>query len=54
MNDTDEEIDAAEIDEEEEWIEQLRRSTVAAVEQMNLAKIPCWIETHTKEWNGDW
>ena len=39
MSDTDEEIDAAEI-EEEEWIEDLKRSTAAAIEQMKVATIP--------------
>ena len=50
MNDTDEEIDAAEI-EEEEWVEYMKRSRAAAIEQMKLAKFPCWIETHRrKKW----
>ena len=37
MKDTDEEIDTAEI-EEEEWIEYIKRSTAT----------PCWIETHRR------
>ena len=47
MNDTDEEIDTTEI-EEEEWSEHMKRCTAAAVEQMRIAKIPRWIETHKK------
>ena len=47
MKDTDEETDAAEI-EEEEWIEYVKRSTDTAVERMKAAKIPCWIETHRR------
>ena len=46
VNDTDEEIDTAEI-EQEEWIEYMKRSTAEAEELMQKAKIPCWIETHT-------
>ena len=45
-NDTDEEIDTDEI--EEDWIEDMKRSTAAAVDQMRTAKNPCWIETHKK------
>ena len=51
-NDTDEEIDATEI-EEEDWIEYMKRSTIDAMEQMKNAKIRCWNKTH-KKWNGDW
>ena len=40
INDADEEIDTAAI-EEEEWIVYMKRS-----DQMSTAKIPCWIETH--------
>ena len=47
MKDTDEEIDTGEI-EEEDWIEYMKRSTATAVEKMKAAKIPCWIETHTR------
>ena len=47
MNDTDEEIDTAEI-EEEEWIEYMKRFTAIAVETMKAAKIPCGIETHRR------
>ena len=46
-NDTDEEIDTAET-EEEECIEYVKRNTVVAIERMKTAKIPCWIETHTR------
>ena len=41
MNDTDEEIDTAEIEEEEEeedWIEYVKRSTEEAMERMKTAK----------------
>ena len=48
MNDSYEEIDAAEIEEEEECIENMKRSTAAAIEQMKIARIPCWIETHER------
>ena len=47
MNDTDEELDAAEI-EYEEWIEYMKRSTAAAIEQMKTAKISAGSK-HTKE-----
>ena len=47
MNDTDEELDTIEI-EEEDWIEYMRRSTVAATEQMRIAKIPRELETHKR------
>ena len=45
MNDTDEELDTAEI-EEEDWVEYTKRSTKEAEEQMRAAQIPCWIEPH--------
>ena len=38
MKDTDEEIDTAEI-EEEEWIEYTKRSTATAIERMKVAQI---------------
>ena len=47
MNDTDEEIDAAET-EEEEWIEYMKRSTAAVIEQIRIAKIHCWIKSHKR------
>ena len=47
MNDTDEEIDTAEI-EEEDWINYMKRSTVEAMERMKTAKIQCWIKTHRR------
>ena len=53
MNDTDEDIDTSEI-EEEDWVEYMKCSTAVAVEWMTAAKIPCWIEMHTEEWNGAW
>ena len=45
VNDTDEEIDTAEIDQEER-IEYIKRSTAEAEELMKKANIPYWIETH--------
>ena len=47
MNDTDEELDTAEI-EEKDWAEYTKRSTKEAEEQMRLAQIPCWIEPHRR------
>ena len=34
--------------EEEDWIEYMKRSTAAAVDQMRIATIPCWIETRNR------
>ena len=42
----DEEIDATE--NEEDWIEYIKRSTKEAEEHMEKQKIPCWIETHIR------
>ena len=39
--DNDEEIDAAEID-EEDWVEHIKRSTIEAMEKMENEKIRCW------------
>ena len=47
MNDTDAEIDTAEI-EEEDWIDHMKRSTEEAMEWMRTAKIHCWIKTHRR------
>ena len=47
MKNTDEEIDTADI-EEEEWIEYMKRSTDEAMERMKTAKIQCWIKTHRR------
>ena len=47
MNDTDEEIDTAEI-EEEDWIEYIKRSTDEAMQTMETAKIQCWIKVHSR------
>ena len=47
VKETDEEIDTAEI-QEEEWIEYMKRSTATAIERMKAAKIQCWIETHRR------
>ena len=44
QEDTEEEIDATE--NEEDWIEYIKRSTHEAEEQMKKHKIPCWIEIH--------
>ena len=46
-NDTDEEIDATEIG-EEDWIEYIKRSTNDAMEKVKNAKIRCWNKTHKK------
>ena len=46
-SDSDEEIDAAEI-EEEDWIEYTKRSTNEAMEKMENEKIRCWNMTHRK------
>ena len=45
--DNDEEIDAAEI-EEEEWVEYIKRSTDEAMEKMEHEKIRCWKLTQRK------
>ena len=45
--DNDEEIDAAEI-EEEEWVEYIKRSTTEAMEKMENEKIRCWKLTQRK------
>ena len=47
MNDTDEEIDTAEI-EEEDWIDYMKRSTDEAMESMKTAKLQCWIKTYRR------
>ena len=46
-NDTDEEIDTAEI-EQEDWIEYMKRSTDEAMERMKTAQIQCWVKTHRR------
>ena len=46
-SDNDEEIDAAEI-EEEEWVEYIERSTIEAMEKMEKEKIRCWKMTQRK------
>ena len=51
-SDNDEEIDAAEI-EEEDWVDYIKRSTNEAMEKMENEKIRRWSETQ-KKWNGDW
>ena len=47
MKDTAEQVDTADI-EEEEWIEHVKRSTDEAIEQMENAKIRCWIKTQKR------
>ena len=47
-NDTDDEIAAAET--EEEWIEYMKRSTEAAIEQMKIAKIPLLDRNKRMKW----
>ena len=44
MNVSDEEIDTAEIEEEEDWIQYRKRSTDEAI----TAKIQCWIKAHRR------
>ena len=46
-NDTDDEIVTSEI-EEEDWIDDIRRSTDEVIGKMEEAKIRCWIKTHTR------
>ena len=46
-SDNDEEIDAAEI-EEEDWVEYIKRSTNEAMEKMENEKIRCWNVTQRK------
>ena len=46
QEEVDEEIDATE--NEEDWIENIKRSTKEAEEKMEKQKIPCWIETHRR------
>ena len=48
MNDNDEEIDTAFIEEEEDWIEYVKRSTDEAIEQMKNTKIQCWIKARRR------
>ena len=47
-SDNDEEIDAAEIEVEEDWIEYIKRSTNEAMEKMESEKIKCWDMTQRK------
>ena len=46
QEDTEEEIDATE--DEEDWIEYIKRSTKEAEEHMQKHKTPCWIEIHRR------
>ena len=45
--DSDKDIDTAEI-QQEDWIESMKRRTAAAEEEMRKAKIPCWNEMHRR------
>ena len=47
QSDSDDEVHTAEV-EEEEWIEQVKRSTRDAEDKMRAANIPCWIEAQRK------
>ena len=47
MDDADEDIDTAQI-EEEDWFDYIKRSTKKAEEQMKAANVPCWIEAQRK------
>ena len=47
MNDTDEEIDTAEM-KEEDGIEYMKRSTDEATERMKTSKIQCWTKSHRR------
>ena len=47
-SDTDEEIDTTEIEEEEGWIDYIKRSTNDAIEKRRNTKIRCWNKTHKK------
>ena len=46
-SDNDEEVNVAEI-EEEEWVEYNKRSTIEAIEKMDNEKIRCWKLTQRK------
>ena len=50
MNDTDEEIDAAET-EEEQWIEYMKKNTAAVIEQIRKVKNPLLDQIAQKDWN---
>ena len=47
QEDAEEEIDSTE--NEEDWIEYIKRSTKEAEKYMEKQKIPCWIETHRRQ-----
>ena len=47
-SDNDEEIDAAEI-EEEDWVDYINRSTNDAMEKIEYEKIRCWNKTQKNE-----
>ena len=46
QEDVDEEIDA--IENEEDWVEYIKRSTKEVEDHMEKQKNPCWIETHRR------
>ena len=47
-DDADEEIDTT-VNEEEDWIENMKRSTEDEMEKMSHSKIRCWNRTHKNE-----
>ena len=47
-DDVDDGIDTTLIEEEEDWIEYIKRSTEDVMEKMESAKIRCWNKTHKK------
>ena len=47
MKDSEEDMEEIE-NEEEEWIDYLKRSTKEDEERMRSAEVPCWIEAHRK------
>ena len=49
-DDADEEIDTTVIEEKEDWIEYIKRSTEEATEEVESAKIRCWNKTQKMKW----
>ena len=47
MKDSEEDMEEIE-NEEEEWIDYLKRSTKEDEERLKSAEVPCWIEAHRK------
>ena len=48
-SDNDEEIDTTEIEEEEDWVDYIIRSTNEVIEKMGNEKIRCWKKTQKNE-----